>query len=101
MMAFNRMTYVWYDYCTLFSSRLKGMKNRRLDTKKSRDHRLIEQQYGQYFSPFPGGLIHPEGSLVQPSPYLNIWSVQASSSGEEPTIVDSMTDESESNAKLE
>ena len=77
------------------------MKTRRLHRKKMKNLRIIERQYEQFFSPVPRVLLSSEGSLVQPSPYLNIWGVQASSSGEEPTIEDSSNDEGKSYAKLE
>ncbi len=76
------------------------MKTRRLDRKKTKALRIVERQHEQFFSPFPRVLLSPEGSLAQPSPYLNIWGVQASNSGEEPTIEDSLSDEGESHAKL-
>lgn len=76
------------------------MKTKRLDRKKMKNPSVIERRYEQFFSPFPRVLLSPEASLAQPSPYLNIWGVQASSSGEEPTIEDSSNDEGKSHARL-
>lgn len=67
----------------------KQTENNRL--KKQRD---IERQYEQYFTPFPQVLLNPEGSLAQPSPYLNVWSLQASEAGGEPIIVEPSNDRS-------
>ena len=68
------------------------MKKVRLNRKK-KNLPIFEQQYEQFFSPFPRVLLGPETSLAQPSPYLNIWGVQASSSGEEPIIEDDSDNE--------
>lgn len=55
-----------------------------VDKNKKGNVRKVERQHEEFFSPFPQVLLNPEGSLAQPSPYLNIWGVQASDSGEEP-----------------
>jgi hypothetical protein len=67
----------------------KQTENNRL--KKRRD---IERQYEQYFTPLPQILLKPEGSLAQPSPYLNVWGLQASDAGAEPIFVEPSNDRS-------
>lgn len=58
---------------------------------KQRD---IERRYEQYFTPLPQVLVTPEGSLAQPSPYLNVWGLQASDAGGEPIFVELSNDRS-------
>ena len=70
------------------------MARRRAEKTRPRKRRDIERQYEQYFTPFPQVLLIPEGSLTQPSPYLNIWSLQASEAGGEPIIVEPSNDRS-------
>lgn len=59
------------------------MARKRAESNRPRAQRDIERQYEQFFAPFPYVLLNPEGSLAQPSPYLNIWGLQASDAGEE------------------
>lgn len=61
------------------------MARKRAENDHSKRQRDIERQYEQYFSPFPYVMLNPEGSLAQPSPYLNMWGLQASDAGEEVT----------------
>ena len=63
------------------------MARRQAESNRPRKQRDIERQYEQYFTPFPYVLLNPEGSLAQPSPYLNIWGVRAADAGGEPIIV--------------
>ena len=65
------------------------MVKKQVDKNHLKKQRDIERQYEQFFIPFPYVLINPEGSLAQPSPYLNIWGLQASDAGEEPVVEDS------------
>lgn len=61
---------------------------KRVESDRPKRQRDIERQYEQYFSPFPYVLLNPEVSLAQPSPYLNIWGLQASDAGEEAIVED-------------
>jgi len=70
------------------------MAGKRTEKNRLKKQRDIERQYEQYFTPFPQVLLIPEGSLAQPSPYLNIWSLQASEAGGEPIIVEPSNDRS-------
>lgn len=64
------------------------MARRRAEDKRPRKQLGIEKQYEQYFTPFHQVLLGPEGLLAQPSPYLNIWGIQASDAGGEPIVTD-------------
>ena len=77
------------------------VKSKRPDWKKTKDLRVIEKQYKQFFSPSHQVLFGSEGSLEQPSPFLNVWGVQSSDSGDTPSVEDSINDEGESYAELE
>jgi len=66
----------------------------RKQTKTRRPERRsdLERWYQRYFSPLPQVLLRPEGSLAQPSPYLNVWGLQASDAGAEPIFVEASGD---------
>jgi len=70
------------------------MARRRVEKNRPKKEHSIERQYEQYFTPFTQFLLNPEGSLAQPSPYLNIWSLQASEAGGEPIIGEPSNDRS-------
>lgn len=70
------------------------MARKRAEKTHPRKQSDIERRYEQYFTPLPQVLITPEGSLAQPSPYLNIWSLQASDAGGEPIFVEPSNDRS-------